>query len=65
MKIHELQQRKISLYRDLRLMEELSRASAAPDFTQFEAAISLENGMNDNELLKKATLFGKVKSMCI
>lgn len=58
LKIHELQQRKTGLYRDLHLMDKLARSTEAAEFDRFKKVLSLDNGSSDVSLLQKAALFG-------
>ncbi|XKL68382.1 hypothetical protein PGB90_003873 [Kerria lacca] len=54
LKIHDLQQRKISLYRDLRLMEELRRLH--PEFSINKDVLPADNYYSN--LFREANLFG-------
>ncbi|XP_065206859.1 chondroitin sulfate synthase 1-like [Planococcus citri] len=53
LKIHELQQRKIGLFRDLRLMETLTKS--LPDYERFKSIIVSQN---ESSLFQESNLFG-------
>lgn len=57
LKIHEMQQRKIGLYRDLRLMEKLSKTLSSSDVKNFKKSLSID--VENSNLFYQASLLGE------